>query len=256
MAYLGTPKRSAEWNPTWNPSVLMKELEKKDKSLRAILRERSTEDVGWQGLYRDVCRWRKANPKLDTLIKEHSLEVSGKSHAGGRRRLDAEPENSDWRVAFAREYLATANKVKAAAVTPYDAKTLIKMLDEKQTCYDKKFAEMVDNCDRQLLEAARELTFTGIKEAFAPNSGVTPRDKVQMGTSVMKIAKGTDWNQQKVDISMSGTVKFEAARAKLTSELVSEQRAHFQKVLERKQLESGEQNVIEAEVLPERELVQ
>lgn len=256
MAYTATPKRALEWDPSWNQEVLTKELQKKDRSLRAILRERSTEDVGWQGLYRDVCRWRKLNPKLDALIKEHSKEVSNKTHAGGRHRLDATPENSDWRLAFAREYLATFSKVKAAAVTPYAPDTIITMLNEKNTAYDKKFAEIVEVCDRQLLEKARELTFSGIAEAANPNSGVSPDKKVQMGVSVMKIARGTDWNQQKIDVNMSGTVKFEAARAKLTGELIAEQRSHFQKVLEMKQLTSGEQNVIDAEVLPEKELVQ
>jgi len=72
---------------------------------------------------------------------------------------------------------------------------------------------------------------------------------VWIGSTVMKIAKGTDWNQQKLDVTMNGTVRFEAARAKLTSELVSEQRAFFEKNRGLALPEGEQREVIEAQVL-------
>jgi hypothetical protein len=184
---------------------------------------------------------------LNQLVKENSVEVSGKTHAGGRKRIDSEPELADWRIAFCKEYLSTANKVKASVVTPYAPRTIMEFLDPKQSCFDQKFSDMVDSCDKELLEAARELTFQGVREAAAQHD-LSVKDKVWIGSTVMRIAKGTDWNQQRLDISMTGTLKFEAARSKLTGELVAEQRAFFEKS-RTKALPSGEHDVIDVEEL-------
>lgn len=175
--------------------------------------------------------------------------LSASNNPNGRPRMDMVPENADWMVAFCEEYLKEKNKGKASKVTPFKPATILKMLNPKDTSFNAKFAEMVDICDMQLLEMAKELAWEGASEAVG-NTAVSSKDKVWIGVNIAKVAKGTDWNQQKMDINLTGNIKFEAQRAKVTAELVADQKSHFERVRQPLLIESGRDEDRVIDVIP------
>lgn len=255
MAYIATPRRSRKWNTRWNPDVLKGELRKKDRSILQICRDYSTRKLGWQAFYGDIQRWRKVDMELAKLIEEHKDSVMGDSRGRGRLANDVKEEDLDWMLRFCEEYLKEKNKAKAALVTPYKASSIISMLNPKDSSYNAKFASMVDSIDAQFLEMAKELALKAA-DAARTDPNISIKDKAWIGLNIAKVAKGTDWNQQKVDINIAGHLKFEAQRAKTIQELVAEQRAHFEKSRAPLLLEEDNANVIELEPLPEKDLVE
>lgn len=255
MAYIAVPKRSRKWSARWNIDLLKEELRKKDRSILQICRDYSTQKLGWQAFYGDIQRWRKVDMELARLLEEHKDSVSGDSRGKGRIPNDMKEEDPDWMLRFCDEYLKKKNKAKAALVTPYKPTSIIAMLNPKDSSYNAKFAGMVDSIDAQFLEMAKELALTAAENAIHDTT-MSIKDKAWIGLNIAKVAKGTDWNQQKVDVNISGHLKFEAQRAKTIQELVAEQRAHFEKNRAPLLLEGENSEVIDLVPIPERELVE
>lgn len=238
-------KRS-DINPLWRIEALKKDLEEHVGSLTAILKSYATASTGWRGLYNDVARWRDMDPDLQKLI-DANVKAMGKKPlvAKGRKRADTKDEDADWRTRYANEYLATnGNLNKAAAVTPYKPETILGMLRPGRTEYDKQLVDIIDNCDRLLVGKAAESVFNSLDEA-EKNPNISPKDKAYIALGILKThSKG--W-QQKMELNVTGSVKFELDRGRVVAELLAEQQRFFQHNRPLA-LTSGE--VIEAEEVP------
>ena len=240
------PKRK-DVNPLWNIEALKRDLTNHVGSLRAILRSYATASTGWQGLYNDVATWRDMDPDLQKLI-DQNVQAMGRKPlvAKGRKRADVKDEDSDWRTRYANEYLSTnGNLNKAAAVTPYKPETILGMLKQGRTEYDKQLVDIIDNCDRLLVGKAAESVFNSLDEA-EKNPNISPKDKAYIALGILKThSKG--W-QQKMELNVTGSVKFEIDRGRVVAELLAEQQRFF-KGNRPLALTSGEE-VIEAEEVP------
>lgn len=255
MAQATAPKRRKDFTEHWNPEVFRAELKKKDRSIRKILEAYATEETGWQGLYRDVVRWRKEDPTMEADVHEHIREV-GKLHGGGRNRLDQNKHTDGWEVDFCKRYAETSSKFEASKVTPYKYSSILAKLNPAKTEYNAHFKEMVDAVDSMMAEEAVATAMDAMREANKQQ--LDPKTRAWIALGIAKIAKGSDWSAQKVDITHSGTIKFEAKRALLTSELAAEQRRMFSegraRLLpsgERISLGSSNEAVLEAELVEE-----
>lgn len=224
----------------------MKErLRRKDASLRQILIELSTPEIGWRGLYGDVCGWRLQDKELDNLIDQVTAEVSkrGGDH-GGRPRNDRDDEGVDWRVKFCEAYATHRSRNKAATSTPYKPAEIAKFLSPRYKEYDKNFADMVHAVEMELAGRAEELVWDSLEKEAANG---TPKDTAWISLNILKNLPNSGWGNQRVDLNVSGTIvnKFELNRKQLIAELVADQQHHFG--LEKKQLQAGD--AIDAEVV-------
>jgi len=239
--------RRKDVNPLWNIEALKRDLTAHVGSLSAILRSYATASTGWRGLYNDVATWRDMDPDLQKLI-DQNVQAMGRKPlvAKGRKRADVKDEDSDWRTRYANEYLSTnGNLNKAAAVTPYKPETILGMLKQGRTEYDKQLVDIIDNCDRLLVGKAAESVFNSLDEA-EKNPNISPKDKAYIALGILKThSKG--W-QQKMELNVTGSVKFEIDRGRVVAELLAEQQRFF-KGNRPLALTSGEE-VIEAEEVP------
>jgi hypothetical protein len=248
MAWAKAPKRSLVFDPNWNLELLKKELLVHDRSLRKILKDHATETTGWRGLYNDVRRWREMDPDLQRLIDENVVAMDNrKGPAKGRKRADEDPGEGDWRLAYVTEYLATNSREKASLKTPYTAATLTKMMQQGRTEYDKQFAEMVEIAEQQLVNKASEVVFNALDEAV--NQQATPKDKAYIALGILKThSKG--W-QQKMELNVTGSVKFEIERGRVIGELIADQQRFFGEHRPKALLTDG--NTIDAECVEVKE---
>lgn len=239
--------RRKDVNPLWSIEALKKDLEEHAGSLTAILKSYATASTGWRGLYNDVARWRDMDPDLQKLIDANVKAMGQKPMAAkGRKRADVKDEDSDWRTRYANEYLATnGNLNKAAAVTPYKPETILGMLRVGRTEYDKQLVDIIDNCDRLLVGKAAESVFNSLDEA-EKNPNISPKDKAYIALGILK-THSRGW-QQKMELNVTGSVKFELDRGRVVAELLAEQQRFF-KGNRPLALTSGEE-VIEAEEVP------
>lgn len=254
MAQATAPKSRKDFTEKWNPVIFRSELAKKDRSIRKILEAYSTEETGWQGLYRDVVRWRKEDPSMDEAVRDHIQHV-GKLHGDGRKRLDQTPETDSWEVAFCKRYAETSSKFEASKVTPYKYSSILAKLNPAKTEFNAHLKEMVDAVDSMMAEEAVATAMDAMREANKQQLDPWTRARIALG--IAKIAHKSDWSAQRVDVNHSGTIRFEAKRALLTSELAAEQRRMFSEG-RAKLLNSGERLSIDAEGAPaiEAELVE
>lgn len=255
MAQATAPKSRKDFTEHWNPILFKAELAKKDRSIRKILEAYATPETGWQGLYRDVVRWRKEDPSMEAAVSEHIKEV-GKLHGDGRKRLDQSKDTDSWEVDFCKRYAETSSKFEASKVTPYKYSSILAKLNPAKTEYNAHFKEMVDAVDSMMAEEAVATAMDAMREANKQQ--LDPKTRAWIALGIAKIANKSEWSSQKVDINHSGTIKFEAKRALLTSELAAEQRRMFTEGRARL-LPSGEHSsvtlddakVLEAELVDE-----
>jgi len=247
MSWRAAPNHRKDINPLWNIEALKRDLTNHVGSLRAILKSYATASTGWRGLYNDVARWRDMDPDLQKLI-DANVKAMGRSPvvAKGRKRADSKDEDADWRARYGKEYLATnGNLNKAAAVTPYTPETIQGMLRQGRTEYDKQLVDIIETCDRLLVGKAAESVFNSLDEA-EKNPNISPKDKAYIALGILKThSKG--W-QQKMELNVTGSVKFELDRGRVVAELLAEQQRFF-KGNRPLALTSGEE-VIDAEEVP------
>lgn len=226
MSFRKAPKNRKNVNPDWNLEALKRDLTNHVGSLKSILISYATASTGWQGLYNDVARWREMDPDLQRMIDENLAALGGKTEKlKGRKRKDASDVDADWRTRYGAEYLATnGNLNKAAAVTPYTPTTILCMTKPNRTEYDKQLVDIIENCDRLLVGKAAESVFNSLDEA-EKNPNISPKDKAYIALGILKThSKG--W-QQKMELNVTGSVKFELDRGRVVAELLAEQQRFF-----------------------------
>lgn len=225
MAYRGVPKRSLSVDPLWNIDVLKAELAEKKRSLRNILKSHATATTGWQGLYNDTHRWRKMDPDLQRLINDNAQALGGAKPHGGRKRKDVKEGNTDWRLHYVSEYLRTNSRDKAADVTPYSAEIITKMLNPNNTEYDKLLFEMMEVAEQRQVNKAAEVAFNAMDEAV--KTGASVKDKAYIALGILKTHNKGWQQQQKIEMNVTGSVKFELDRGRIVGELLAEQQRYF-----------------------------
>lgn len=245
--------------PGWGPALFVAELENSGQSATEICKKwAEIGECGWKALFHDTIHWRRKDPLLAQQVKEIlDRKYPGVKFPSGRKRLDRDPNHADWRVAFAEEYLKTASKVQAAAVTPYKPDTILGMLDPKRDEYDRELHELVTIASKRIVDRAAQLAHQslelGMKDVEANNNRTTPRDVNHMALSILKNTRHSadDWNPSQ-QIELKGHIMHEARVQHQMTELIAEQKSWFQKHRVTPALESGE--LIELEALEEKEL--
>jgi len=225
MSQRTAPKRSAKVNADWNVDVLRAELSEKKRSLREILRSHATATTGWQGLYNDTCRWRKMDPDLQRLIDDNAKALGTAKRHGGRKRNDVKAGNTDWRMAYVEEYLRTNSRDKAALVTPYTPEHITSMLNQNRTEFDKLLFEMMEVAEQRQVNKAAEVAFNAMDEAVT--TGASVKDKAYIALGILKTHNKGWQQQQKIDVNVSGSVKFELDRGRIIGELLADQQRYF-----------------------------
>lgn len=227
MAQYTEPKKRINAHPLWGVDTFKQEIAKMDgRSLRAILEQYATESTGWRGLYNDVRRWRHMDPDLQKMIDDHIKSPNRANPAtsgSGRKRKDEVEGNHDWRLAYVEEYLRTSSREKASMVTPYKPSTILSMLHPSKTEYDKQFAEMVGTAEQMIVDRVSSVALDALNEAVA--QGADAKTKAWIALGILKThPKG--W-QQKMELNVTGSVKFELDRGRQVAELLADQQRYF-----------------------------
>lgn len=244
--------------PGWGPDLFLTELKVSGRSVTEICKYwAEVGDCGWKALFHDTLHWRKKDPLLAQQVKDILAEkYPGVKFPSGRKRLDQGIENADWRVAYTEKYLETGSKVEAAAVTPYKPDTILGMLDPKREEYDRELHDLVIIASKRIVDRAAQLAYKsldlGMKDVESNSTRTTPRDVNHMAISILKNTRhsGDDWNPSQ-QIELKGHIMHEARVQHQMTELISEQKAWFQKHRVTPALESGE--LIELEAIEEKE---
>lgn len=225
MAQYTEPANRKNVNPLWGPEALSREIAKKDgRSLKAILEQYATESTGWRGLYNDVRRWRRMDPDLQKMIDDHvQATAPSKKRGSGRPRNDVKEDNHDWRLAYVEEYMRTNSREKASKVTPYKPSAILEMLNPNKTEYDKQLAEMVGSAEQMIVDRVSSAALDALDEAVS--QGADAKTKAWIALGILKThPKG--W-QQKMELNVTGSVKFELDRGRVVAELLADQQRYF-----------------------------
>jgi len=162
------PKNRKTPNPLWGVDTFKQEL-KNGGGITEICKSYATANTGWQGLYNDVRRWRSMDSDLQKLIDDN-IKAMGrdpeKVKKAGRKRNDVKADDHDWRLAYVEEYMRTNSREKAADVTPYTATSIISMLQQGRTEYDKQLAEMVATAEQMIVNRVSVAALNALDEAI------------------------------------------------------------------------------------------
>jgi hypothetical protein len=167
------------------------------------------------------------DPDLQKLIDDN-IKAMGrdpeKVKKAGRKRNDVKADDHDWRLAYVEEYMRTNSREKAADVTPYTATSIISMLQQGRTEYDKQLAEMVATAEQMIVNRVSAAALNALDEAI--QQGADAKTKAWIALGILKThPKG--W-QQKMELNVTGSVKFELDRGRLVGELLADQQRYFQ----------------------------
>lgn len=220
------PKNRKTPNPLWGVDTFKQEL-KNGGGITEICKSYATANTGWQGLYNDVRRWRSMDPDLQKLIDDN-IKAMGrdpeKVKKAGRKRNDVKADDHDWRLAYVEEYMRTNSREKASLVTPYSPTSIITMLQQGRTEYDKQLAEMVATAEQMIVNRVSAAALNALDEAI--RQGADAKTKAWIALGILKThPKG--W-QQKMELNVTGSVKFELDRGRLVGELLADQQRYFQ----------------------------
>ena len=226
MSGWAEPKHRKSPNPLWGIDTFKQELSN-GGGITEICKSYATAHTGWQGLYNDVRRWRTMDPDLQKLIDDN-IKAMGRdpdtAKKAGRKRNDVKADDHDWRLAFVEEYMRTNSREKAALVTPYSATSILKMLHAGDTSYDKSLADMVGIAEQMIVNRASAAALDALDEAI--QQGADAKTKAWIALGILKThPKG--W-QQKMELNVTGSVKFELDRGRQVAELLADQQRYFQ----------------------------
>jgi len=226
MSHRAAPKNRKDVNPDWNVDTFRREVEK-GRGVLEICRSYATASTGWQGLYNDTRRWRSMDPDLQKLIDDNIKAMGREPEAAkkaGRKRNDVKADDHDWRLAYTEEYMRTNSREKAALVTPYSATSILKMMQPGDTSYDKQLADMVGIAEQMIINRASAAALDALDEAI--KQGADAKTKAWIALGILKThPKG--W-QQKMELNVTGSVKFELDRGRVVAELLADQQRYFQ----------------------------
>lgn len=150
-------------------------------------------------------------------------------------RKDADPEHADWKTKYCEELLRTKSRTKAALVTPYPWDSIYKMLHEKYSEYDQKFADMVHMVETRLVAWAEEEIWNSLSDA------TNAKDRAWIADRILSKMDRERWGD-KLDVKHTGAIQhlLPQQRLMLLGEAAADQAVFIAEGNVPKQLGTGE----------------
>lgn len=250
-----------ERHPLWSKETLLSDV-KSHGSVRKVCRIYGGAD-GWQRYYSDIFRWNRSDPSF-----RKRLLALVKRRGGGRPRLDG-GDKSWFDQFFEALYRRGLNEYAAAQESgcPYSPRQLREFRSRSSSSFDKDYWERYEDVRIRIANEAKEEAVKTMRPVEVPDKydedavelAVTKAKIQQMRSQTLtRVLQSVDREEFGRELHLKGQIDHRhqlESRYRDPNEVIAELAGsyrEFQRSRMAKQLESGDRNVIDVEVVPEK----